>query len=75
MVQLGDPTGHTLHFQVCASSLYVFVAFVAAHTFSCCDFLFLLVAAPMHPCLVVATLQLVLVFGASGPFAVLPNWA
>ena len=75
MVQLGDPAGHTLHFQVRASSLYVFVAFVAAHTFSCCDFL--LTRCYFHTSLseVVATLQLALVFGASGPFAVLPNWA
>ena len=72
MVQLGDPAGHTLHFQVCASSLYVFVAFVAAHTFS-----LLLTHCCSHKSLsvVVATLQLVLVFAASGPFAVLPNGA
>ena len=75
MVQLGDPTGHTLHFQVCASSLYFFVAFVAAHTFSCCDLL--LSRCYFHTSLpvVVATLQLVLVYFASGPFAVVPNGA
>ena len=75
MVQLGDPAGHTLHFQVRASSLYVFVAFVAAHTFSCCDLL--LTRCYLHTSfsVVVATLQLALIFGASGPFAVLPNWA
>ena len=75
MVQLGDPTGHTLHFQVCASSLYVFVAFVAAHTFSCCDLL--LTRCYLHTSfsVVVATLQLVLVYFASGPFTVVPNGA
>ena len=75
MVQLGDPAGHTLHFQVRASSLYVFVAFVAAHTFYCSDLLLTRRCSHKSLSVVVATLQLVLVFGASGPFAVLPNGA
>ena len=73
MVQLGDPAGHTLYFQVFASSLYVFVAFVAAHTFSCSDFLLTVCCSHTSLSIVVATLQLVLFFSASGPFAVLPN--
>ena len=57
------------------SSLYVFVAFVAAHTFYCSDLLLTRCYSHKSLSVVVATLQLVLVFGASGPFAVLPNGA